>query len=386
MTSKLNDIPFARPSITDAERDAVSRVLSGHILTHGPETSSFEEAFCDYLGGEVYAVAVSSCTAALHLVYLELNIGEGDEVIVPAMTHVATAHAVEIMGAKPIFVDCELQTGNVVAKEIEKKITKNTKAISLVHFLGIPCDMEEINDLADAYSLPVVEDCALTLGGKHKGKHVGTTGYVGCFSFYPTKHITTGDGGMLVTRHKQVAETVSRIRAFGVDRSHSERSVPGVYDVPVLGLNYRMSEVQAAIGRQQINRLEQINTIRGRNFSRLSSLIGDYSDVLIIDAKSGDFVNSHYCLTIVMHGDLDDMRDDVMAALNSRGVGTSVYYPHPVPRLEYYRKKYGYMAAEFENAEAISDNSIALPVGPHLSDEDIDYIGRVFRDIIEGIR
>ena len=196
----LREIPFGRPWITDQDRRAVNEVLNGHILTHGPQTQAFEEEFASFLGDDCFCVAVSSCTAALHLSYFEMGLGSGDEVIVPAQTHNATAHAVELMGARPVFVDCDPWTGNVDGESIEKLISSNTKAISLVHFLGISCDMDSILSVANRYELKVVEDCALALGAEYRGKHVGLFGDTACFSFYPVKHITTGDGGMFVTR------------------------------------------------------------------------------------------------------------------------------------------------------------------------------------------
>lgn len=382
MIFNLKNIPFARPTLTDDERQAVNKVLSGHVLTHGPETKSFEDKFRDFVGGG-YCVAVSSCTAALHLAYFQLGIQSGDEVIVPAMTHVATAHAVELMGGKPIFVDCDPITGNIVAEKIEEKITAKTKAISLVHFLGIPCESDAINRLAVSYSLPVIEDCALALGAKYRKSHVGTLGDVGCFSFYPTKHITTGDGGMFITKHESVAESIYKMRAFGVDRSYGERSIPGIYDVPELGLNYRMSEMQAAVGRVQVEKLNFIMERRSNNFSRLKTIISSLKNVSIIDSPSKQSENSHYCFTVILRGKLSDNRNSIMAELNENGVGTSVYYPHPVPRLQYYRNKYGYESGEYPNAENISDHSIALPIGPHLSDDDVDYVGEVFTRIVK---
>ncbi len=382
MKFNLKNIPFARPTLTDDERQAVHKVLSGHILTHGPETESFEEKFRDFVGGNAYCVAVSSCTAALHLAYFQLGIQPGDEVIVPAMTHVATAHAVELMGGKPIFVDCESATGNISPEKIEEKITGKTKAISLVHFLGIPCESDRINQLADSYSLPLIEDCALAIGAKFGDAHVGTMGDVGCFSFYPTKHMTTGDGGMFMTRHENIAKDISKIRAFGVDRSHGERSIPGIYDVPVLGLNYRMSEMQAAVGKVQVGKLKSIIEKRSQNFSRLKDMISIRNDVSVLDSTSDLSSNSHYCLTAVLKGQFSNSRNAIMAELNKNGVGTSVYYPHPVPRLQYYSSKYGYKQGDYPNAEEISDSSIALPVGPHISDDDVDYMGEVFNYIV----
>ena len=381
----MKTIPFARPWITDAEREAVLEVLAGDVLTHGPQGRMFEQEFAAFMGGEAYCVSVSSGMAALHLAYFEMGIGPGDEVIVPAQTHTATAHAVEAVGAKPVFIDCEPATGNLDPAKLEKLITPATRAISLVHFLGIPCDMDAIIDVANRHGLKVVEDCALAVGARFDGKHVGLIGDAGCFSFYPVKHITTGDGGMFVTRHKQAAERVSKARAFGVDRSFAERTIPGMYDVLTLGLNYRMSDINAALGRKQLGRIEEILDRRRANFTQLKSLLDGISGISILDSRNEAAVNSHYCLSVVLEGQLQAARNEVATRLNKAGVGTSVYYPQPVPRMTYYRNKYGYDAEAFKCASAISDFSIALPVGPHLTPEDVEYVASTFAQTIKEV-
>jgi perosamine synthetase len=232
----------------------------------------------------------------------------------------------------------------------------------------------------------VIEDCALAVGTRHRGKHVGLFGDAAIVSFYPVKHITTGDGGMFVTRHAELAAKVAKARAFGVDRSFSERAIPGLYDVPTLGINYRMSDINAAIGRKQLERIHTILARRRENFIRLKDALRPYEEVSVLDSSEPAQVNSHYCLTAVLRHDAGKRRDELVKKLNSAGVGTSVYYPHPVPRLRYYREKYGYHAERYPNAERISDCSIALPVGPHVTEQDIDYIARIFARILEETR
>jgi len=377
--TEAREIPFGRPWITDEDRGAVFEVLKGHILTHGPQCKAFEEEFGASLGEAAYCVSVSSGMAALHLAYLHLGIGPGDEVIVPAQTHVATVHAVEWVGARPVFVDCDAATGNLTAEAIEAAVTSQTKAIGLVHFVGIPCAMGEIMDLAGRRGLKVVEDCALALGARHGQTHVGLFGGAACFSFYPVKHITTGEGGMFVSRHREAAEAVARLRAFGVDRTHAERAVPGLYDVPILGLNYRMSEAAAALGRAQLRRLPEILERRRANFGRLREAIAGRPGVRILATSDAAAEPSPYCLSAVLEASLAQRRRSVVEQLNSEGVGTSIYYPHPVPRLSYYKHKYGYRPADFPSASAISDASIALPVGPHLDPSDPARIGQSLR-------
>jgi dTDP-4-amino-4,6-dideoxygalactose transaminase len=379
----VRTIPFARPWVTDGDRQAVLEVLHGDILTHGPQNHAFEEEFARFVVGEAHCVGVSSCMAALHLGYLQLGIGPGDEVIVPAQTHVATSHAVEIVGARAVFVDCDPATGNIDPGRLEELVTSRTRAIGLVHFLGIPCRMDEIMAVARRHDLKVIEDCALALGALYRGRHVGLIGDAGCFSFYPVKHITTGDGGMFITRHRNLAEKVRKARGFGVDRTFAERTIPGMYDVPALGLNYRMSDINAALGRRQLARIGENLDRRRTNFTRLKAALHGLEHVRVIDAGADVTQSSHYCLGAVLTGPLAARRNEVVKRLNDAGVGTSVYYPQPVPRMAYYRNKYGYRAECYRQAALISDQSVALPVGPHLTPEDVEHVGRTVAGLIE---
>jgi dTDP-4-amino-4,6-dideoxygalactose transaminase len=367
--------------VTDEDRDAVLEVLRNPILAHGPQSRGFEADFAEFAGDGAHCVSLSSCMAGLHLACVQFGLGPGDEVLVSAQTHVATAHAVEWVGAKPVFVDCDPATGNVTAELLRDAITPRTKAILLVHFVGVPAPMREIAELARERDLALIEDCALAVGSRLDGKHVGLFGDAGCFSFYPVKHLTTGEGGMLITRHEDVAASVRKLSAFGVDRSHSERKTPGQYEVPSLGLNYRLSEPAAALGRSQLGRIEENLERRRANFETLRDAVEGFEDVRVIDGEG----NSHYCLTLVLEGSLGAKRDRLVKALSEAGVGTSLYYPQPVPEMAYYREKYGSESARFPAAAEISNRSIALPVGPHLEADDVEYVASRLRDSLEGI-
>ncbi|WP_417835858.1 DegT/DnrJ/EryC1/StrS family aminotransferase [Thalassospira tepidiphila] len=371
--NSTRDIPFGRPWLDDVDRNAVIEVLQGHILTHGPKCAEFETKFQNMMQGG-YAVTTSSCMASLHLAAIWYNFGPGDEIIVPAQTHVATVHAVELVGAKPIFVDCVAETGNIDPELIEAAISDKTKGIFLVHFAGIPAQMDSIMGIAKRYDLIVVEDCALAVGSLFDGKHVGLFGNVGCFSFYPVKHITTGEGGMLVSNDKETANNIANFRAFSVDRTHGERKIPGVYDVTGVGMNYRMSEMQAALGCTQVDKIPDILYQRSQNFKYLKNGLSEIEHVNILDSTDSRAQNSHYCLIMVLNKSSRDARGRVIEKMKQRGIGTSVYYPQPVPRMEYYKSKYGYSSKHFPNAELISDCSIALPVGPHLGINEMEYI------------
>jgi dTDP-4-amino-4,6-dideoxygalactose transaminase len=370
--------------IGEEERAAVRDVLNGSILVHGTRTAAFEETFAKYVGAP-HAVSCSSCTAAMHLIYFTLGVAPGDEVIVPAQTHVATAHAVELTGAKPIFVDAELRTGNIDIAAIEARITSRTRAIAVVHYLGVPVDMVTVNAIAKRHRLFVLEDCALAIGTRFDGIHAGLLGDAGCFSFYPVKHITTAEGGMVITRDGAFARKLRHIRAFGVDRHSGERKIPGVYDVTALGFNYRMNEIEAAIGVEQVKRLDNILARRAANFSRLVRGLHSCRHVDLFAQPTGESRNSHYCLSILLKPAIVQARFDIVSALNKRGIGTSIYYPKPVPHMTYYRNKYGYDPESFPNAARISYNSIALPVGPHLDDADVDYIAEGVIEAIEDV-
>jgi len=381
----LKNIPFGRPIIGDEEKQAVLEVLDGPILVHGPRAKKFEEDFASYAGAE-YAVSVSSCTAAMHLAYFNLGLGPGDEVIVPAQTHTATAHAVEFCGARPVFVDAEIITGNIDIDQIEVSITENTRAIAVVHYLGMPVNMEPVTALAKKYNLFVMEDCALAMGTWLNGIHAGLHGDVGCFSFYPVKHMTTAEGGMLITNDEKTASAISRQKAFGVDRHVGERKIPGVYDVNMLGFNYRMNEIQAAIGTEQLKRMNGFLEQRKENYEALMSGLSEIDEIRLFQSSHDNFQSSYYCLSIILSDALVKKRYEIIQHLKENGVGTSVYYPKPVPYMTYYMEKYGYKKDSFPVASQISYGSVALSVGPHLNMDDMKYMIEVIKKAVTEVK
>jgi len=355
-------INFAEPDIREGDIFAVTDLLRGSKrLTDGDQCRKFERDFRLYTGAE-YALTTSSCMSALVLAYMALGIGKGDEVICTAMSHVATAHAIEMVGATPVFVDCD-SFGNIEHNSIKPIITRKTKAIAIVHYLGFACDMDWIMGIAENYGLEVIEDCALAMGTKFNDNHVGTFGY-GTFSFYPCKHLTTCEGGMFTTKNKEVYEKAKTISSFGKLGGGYN------YDIKYLGSNFRMSEMQAVLGRQQLKRIGEYKQKRVNNFIKYAEL-----DEYFI----GGFVKSAspYCYKMKFRS--EEKRDGAMGKLNINNIGFSIYYPHPIPRLEYYREKYGYKKVWFKNAEAIADTTLALPVGPHITEEDIERIVKICR-------
>ena len=375
-------ISFGAPMIGAEERAAVAAVLDGPILVHGPRATQFEEAFAAYTGAP-HALSVASCTAGMHLVWFTLGLGPGDEVIVPAQTHVATAHAVELTGARAVFVDAEPATGNIDIGAIEAAITPRTKGITVVHYLGVPVDMPRVVALTRKHRLFLLEDCALAVGARVDGVHTGLLGDAGVFSFYPVKHMTTAEGGMIVTRDAGLAAKLKLRKAFGVDRSHGERKIPGAYDVVALGFNYRMSEIHAAIGIEQVKKLDRFLVRRRENFRVLRSALAEIPGVGTLGAPDGRLQSSWYCYAALLAPDLAPKRERIIRTLNEHGVGTSVYYPQPVPRMTWYRERYGWKDGSFPVAARISDASISLPVGPHLGPEDMTYIGRALAQALK---
>ena len=381
----MRNIPFGKPILDEKEKQSVLEVLDGPILVHGPKAKLFEKDFANFTGAK-YAVSVSSCTAAMHLSFFHLGIKPGDEVIVPAQTHTATAHAVEFCGAKPVFVDSEMNTGNIDLNQVESTITERTRAIAIVHYLGMPVDMETINALAQKYNLFVIEDCALAIGTKLNNVHAGLHGNVGCFSFYPVKHMTTAEGGMLLTQDENVAMMINRTKAFGIDRTVNERKVPGMYDVISLGYNYRMNEIQAVIGIEQLKKMDFFLKQRKNNYEILQKGLSELGEIELFQSSYDNYQSSYYCFSILLKKTISKQRYLIMDKLKMAGIGTSIYYPKPVPKMQYYEQKYSYSKENFPIASDISERTIALPVGPHLNTDDMIYIINQFKKIIREER
>lgn len=379
-----NPIPFGRPFIDEREAEAVLKVLKSGTLVHGPQTAAFEKEFAARSDAQE-AVALSSCTAGLHLSLFALGIGPGDSVAVPAMTHVATAHAVELVGARPYFVDVDPLTGNIDIELLHSANFPNLRAIMPVHYLGLPCDMTAICSYADSMKAVVIEDCALAVGSTYDERPVGTFGLCGSFSFYPTKQITSIEGGMVVTNDAAFAATLRKVRAFGYSKSLEERSRPGQYDVNRLGFNYRMSEVEAAVGLVQLEKLDLILALRRRNYELLAAEIEQVDGIKSFPTEHGAGKTSHYCFNLVLAAEHVHLRDAIQDNLGAAGIGTSIHYPSAVPQFTYYREKYGYTKGQFPVAEWLASGTISLPVGPHVQEEQAIAMARTVRQTLERL-
>jgi dTDP-4-amino-4,6-dideoxygalactose transaminase len=344
-------------------------------------THEFEHRFAERVSSR-HAISVNSCTAALHLALLANGIGPGDEVVVPAMTHVATAHAAEFCNARPVFVDVEPDSGNLDSAALADAVVERTRAVIPVHYLGLPCDMDRIRAVTDRHGVFIIEDCALAVDATYGGRKAGALGLAGCFSFYPIKHLTSIEGGMVTTDSETLAAGIRQRRAFGYDRVVGERAKPGIYDVTALGYNYRMNEVEAAVGLAQLAALDKHQRIRAANYRRLEATLSAIDEVVVFAPTKGKAVSSHYCLNAVLPRDSRIDRDAVVARLNASGIGTSVHYPRAVPLMTYYRDKYGYREGQFPVAEWLAAQTISLPVGPHLDEDDMTRIGIAFKSAI----
>ena len=370
----VNSIPFGKPIIGENELKKIKEVLDSGILVHGKVTKDFEEKFAERVGVK-YAISVSSCTAGLHLALFCSGITKGDHVAVPAMTHVATAHVVELLGATPIFIDVDKETGNIDYDKLAEASKENViKAIIPVHYLGLPCDMNKINEIAKSTNSLVIEDCALAMDAQYDSLKAGNLGDCGSFSFYPVKHMTSIEGGMVTTNNKYLAEQIRKKKAFGYNKSLGERTRPGQYDVDALGFNYRMNEIEAAVGLCQLERLDKHLKIRERNFDILHNKLKQLDSIKLFPKKSGKSNSSFYCFNIVIEENSKIDRNTIQDKLKEIGIGSSIHYPSAVPLFSYYSQKYNYKKGDFPNAELFGDNTISLPIGPHISEKDADYI------------
>jgi dTDP-4-amino-4,6-dideoxygalactose transaminase len=358
-------IPINAPLIGKEEIEAVTEVLKSGILTHalgaGPMVKKFEEAFAKYAEAK-HAIAVNSGTAALHLAMAGAGIKPRDEVILPSFTFVATAEAIVMVGAKPVFVDIDPETYNISPQKIEKAITKKTKAIVPVDLYGLPADMEPIREIADKHSLLIVEDAAQAHGATYKGKPAGAFADVACWSLYASKNITTGEGGIITTNNEEIAE---RIRMM---RSHGEKEK---YKSTMLGYNYRMPEIEAAIGCTQLQKLPKFLAKRRQNAMKLTEKLAS-SKNLQLPKETEDCKHSWYLYTVRLKNAGEKDRNKVLEELRRRGIGAEAYYVNPVHLMPYYIKFGKYKLPETEKT---SKQVFSLPVHPGVTAEQINFVG-----------
>ena len=371
-------LPFARPDISEAEIAAVTQALRSGWVTTGPKTREFEQAFTDYLGGNgLQSIAVNSATAGLHLALEALGIGPGDEVIAPTLTFTATVEVVRYLGADPVLVDVDPVTLNIDPDAIRAAITPRTKAIMPVHYAGLACRMDEILAIAHEHGLKVVEDAAHALPTTWKGQLVGQLqSDVTVFSFYANKTITTGEGGMAVTRHPKLAERMRVMRLHGMSRDAFDRfsaQTPAwYYEIVAPGFKYNMTDVAAAMGVEQLARLPQFVQRRQHLAARYQAQLAGLPLVLPADAPAGDAHAWHLYVVRLAPGARAG-RDEIIQALSDRGIGTSVHYV-PLHRQPYWRDRYQLTPARFAHAEAAYQCMLSLPLFTAMHDTDQDRV------------
>jgi dTDP-4-amino-4,6-dideoxygalactose transaminase len=362
---------------TEEERE-VLRVLRSKWLSTGPVTEKFERAFSEYLGGG-YAISVSNGTAALHLALASLGIRDKDEVILPSLTFVATANSILYVGAKPVFADVAgFDDLTISPQEIEEKITPRTKAIMVMHYGGYSCDMQSILRIAKRHGLYVVEDAAHAPGAEYQGKKCGVLGDIGCFSFFSNKNLVTGEGGMVVTRHKEWAEKIRRLRSHGMGALSWDkyRGRLSSYDIRGLGYNYRTTEIQSALGLVQLKKL-------GRNNRKRKKLVQIYRSELqetkqiSIPFSGFQGMPSYHLFPILVAPFVD--RNRVMEKLKHFGIQSSIHYP-PVHLFSLYRSQFGYKKGDLPITEEASRREITLPLHPLLGTKDVGRIAQKVKE------
>ena len=357
-------IPINAPQIGKEEVDAVVEVLKSGILTtglgKGPNVVRFEKAFAEFVRAK-YAVAVNSGTAALHSALLAIEISRGDEVILPSFTFVATAEMVVLAGAKPVFVDINPNTYTIDPEEVEKAITEKTRAIIPVDLYGLSADMKAIKEIAEKHDLKIIEDAAQAHGALYKGEPPGKYADITCWSFYASKNMTTGEGGMLTTNNEDYAEKLCYIR------SHGEKVK---YHSHMLGHNYRMPEIEAAIGYIQLKKLPNFIEKRRKNAEILTEKLKENNKIQLPSEPEG-YKHSWYLYTIRLKNANANQRNNLVEKLKKHGIGTGVYYHTPIHLMPYYRQFGEYKLPKTETA---SEQVLSLPVHPGVSEEQANFI------------
>lgn len=376
-------LPLSRPSISKETIDEVVRVLESGWLATGPLTQKFESSLSQYYEGRKSA-CFTSATAGLHAALIAIGIKPGDEVITTPLTFVATANVIAILGAKPIFVDIEEDTFNIDVNKIEAACTSKTKAIMPVHYAGLPVDLDPLYELAKRKNLRVIEDAAHAMGTSYKGKKIGTFGDIQVFSFHPIKNLTTGEGGCVVLDSEEEMKLLGLQRFHGIDRSIWDRfSKNGscYYDVVFPGFKSNMSDIQAAIGLHQLDKLETMNSRRRELAKRYREAFSDMDDKFIMQASPKyDFVHSGHLFPICLRD--ANKRDEFMSFLKERSIGTTPYYT-PLHMFSYYQKQFGYKKGDFPKAEYVGERIVCLPLYCALQEIEQDYIIETIKKFFE---
>ena len=373
-------IIFGQPSIGNEEINYISKVIKSKWIGSGKVTEKFENNFRKYKKSK-FALSVNSCTAALHLSLLYCGVKRGHEVITTPMTFASTINSIAMTVAKPILADIDPETFNIDPKNIEKCITRKTKAILIVHLAGLPCDIIKILKIAKKYGLKVIEDCAHAIETKYNNKHVGNFGDAGCFSFYSTKNLTTGEGGIIICNNKKFYKKVRVARLHGLSKDAWKRYLPESvkrkyydhYDVTEIGFKYNMIDINAAMGIIQLNKLEKNWKIRRSLFhlytKKLRGLPLNFQKIKFKNIKHA----YHLFLLVIDKNKTNHSRDKLVKFLNSMGIGIGINY-RTVTDMSIFKKKFGWNNKTCPNSKYLGDNTLSLPVHPKIKKKEVVYI------------
>lgn len=381
---KKKFITFGSPSLGEEEIAEVVKCMKEGWIGTGPRAKKFETMFKN-LKGSKYAVAVNSCTAALHLSLMAIGIKANDEVILPTLTFASTANSIIHSGAIPVFVDCQKESMNIDPQEIERKITDKTKAIVVVHMAGRMCQMKAIKKIARKHKLKIIEDCAHAIESQEGKNNAGTIGDLGCFSFYATKNITTGEGGMVITNNKKYAEKIKNLALHGMNKDawhrYSDKGYKHYYvDYP--GYKYNMTDIQAALGIKQLAKLHKFRARREKIWNQYNQNLQDIPVYLPAPTEK-DTKHAYHLYTILLKIEkIEITRDQFLEEMTKKKIGVGVHYKsihlHP-----YYKKTFKHKPNDFPNAKWISERTVSLPLSPNLSDSEIEYIIKSTKAILK---
>jgi len=362
----MKTIPLSRPELTEADIEAVISVLKTPNLSLGPKIVEFEEEIARFVGAK-YAIAVNSGTSGLHLSVIAAGIKEGDEVITTPFSFIASANCILYAKARPQFVDIDPVTLNMDPWKIEERITKRTKAILPVHVFGVPCEMDIIENIARRHNLTIIEDACEAIGAKYKGRKVGTIGLTGIFAFYPNKQMTTGEGGVIVTNKKSIADVLKSLRNQG--RSKNGRWLSHER----LGYNYRLSDIHAALGISQLKRIDEILKKREEVARYYIECLKDIKEIELPSVPEHTEVSWFVFVIRLRNGFTKKHRDRIMQLLMEKGIECGNYFP-PIHLQPFCRRLFGYKKGDYPVCEAVSERTIALPFFNNLKKEQIEYV------------
>lgn len=380
-------MPYHQPLIGDEEISAVTETLRSGWLTKGPKTIEFEKKIADYTGAR-HAVAVSSCTAGMHLSLFAEGISSGDEVIVPTYTFAATANVVVHQGAKPVLVDVDPETFCISPGAMQDSISDKTKAVMPVHFAGGLCDMDPVMKIAGQHNLAVIEDAAHALGSKYKGRMVGTIGTSTCFSLYVTKNITTGEGGLVTTNSDELANKLRVASLHGMNADAWNRySDKGswYYEVVNAGFKYNMNDLQASIGNVQAGKIEQFQRARENIVKIYEEELGKMEHITLPRQQKNTRHSWHLYPILLLHEKLNIDRSRFIEAMKAEKIGTSVHFI-PLHLHPYYRDTYGYKKGDLPNAEHLFEHEISIPLYPKMTQEDVMDVAHAIKKLVRHFK